>query len=161
MNSSSRSRCGSAGIGTIAHVHHATWLPRLHRAGPSASLDEQVSSGVIHLAAMIPQLGDNVKPMSSYSMCRSDSAAASPFRGSFAGSTTPGASQRHTYRRCTGHPLGWSPLPSGSRGLWGGCQKVAPSWDMLSRIPASCGAWPRSQPGPWPPSMSGRSCHRS
>ena len=39
--SSSRSRCGSAGLGTMVGAQRAAWLPRFHRAGPSTSLDEQ------------------------------------------------------------------------------------------------------------------------
>ena len=39
-----------------------TWLPRLHRAGPSTSLDKEDLIGAIQFAArMIPQLGQTVK----------------------------------------------------------------------------------------------------
>jgi len=48
----------SAGIGTMLTASGwllaAGWLPRLHRAGPSTSLDKSVA-GVFSLKAMIPQ----------------------------------------------------------------------------------------------------------
>jgi hypothetical protein len=37
------------------------WLPRLHRAGPSTSLDKKISASYMQLAAMVPQLPGKVK----------------------------------------------------------------------------------------------------